>query len=589
MVGPSILALTADGTISDATAIGDFPVADASGALALSATYQFDLSDPGELARYTDLRDRFTGRELQIHGRDVSAGAGAGTPNEVDGTAGYKAVLPVGNGILLPVVQGDAGDAAVLALVERLLGGTGTTTGTGTTPGADDARDGGRRRASADHTPLRHGVRPCARRRRAGVLDRRARSARHHTRQHRRRARGIAGVPAAQRNLSDTEFVTLLYRNGLEREARAGRAEFWVSGLQRRATDRGDVLSDIADSPEGVASALTQGVSQPGTGTTGTGTGTTTPATDRPALGRRPLQARPHLGQPPRSLTERAPPALVRGHDDARHDDRWDGYADRHGHPTDWHSDDHAGHDRDGNGDPGYRWDGHADCDGSAHRTGTGRPTPRPARQERRPREPRRGLTTRGRNPRVLRPGTPGTDGTGTQTATGTQHRHQPERRRPGPARSPRAPSRIRRTRASRPQGADTQPTGETGHRPQAATSRRCEPDTDGQQQATGGQDGDTDGQQQVAGGDNPLSNGDTLPTGTNVSPPPSGDQVTASNNNVDTDITWEQVAQQVIENFEQTGSWFYDGPLPDEQPDFEAIGRQLVEGVRENSDDVFS
>jgi hypothetical protein len=153
VVGPVILALTADGTVSDATAVGNFPVADASGALALSATYQFNLSDPGELVRYTDLRDRFTGRELQIHGRDVPAGAGAGTPNEVDGTAGYKAVLPVGNGILLPVVQGDPGDAAVLALVERLLGGStaqggaagGTTTDAGTTgagPGGEGTAAG---------------------------------------------------------------------------------------------------------------------------------------------------------------------------------------------------------------------------------------------------------------------------------------------------------------------------------------------------------------------------------------------------------------------------------------------------------------
>jgi hypothetical protein len=131
VVGPVILALTADGTISDATAVGNFPVADASGALTLNATYQFNLSDPGELARYTDLRDRFTGRELQIHGLDVSAGAGAGTPNEVDGTAGYKAVLPVADGILLPVVPGDAGDAAVLALVERLLGGSTAQDGAG--------------------------------------------------------------------------------------------------------------------------------------------------------------------------------------------------------------------------------------------------------------------------------------------------------------------------------------------------------------------------------------------------------------------------------------------------------------------------
>jgi hypothetical protein len=224
-------------------------------------------------------------------------------------------------------------------------------------------------------------------------------------------------------NLPIPEFVRLLYRQGLEREAEPEGLNFWTSGLQRNATDRGDVLSDIADSPEGVASALTQGVSQPGTTTPGTTTpGTTTPGTTTPGT------------------TQTAQ-------------------------------------------------DTQQDTDGTD------------------------------------------TDDTGTQTATGAQ------------------------------------PTGE--------------PETDGQQQATGEQDGDTDGQQQAAGGENPLSNGDTLPTDTNVSPQPSGDQVTASNNNVDTDITWEQVAQQVIENFEQTGSWFYDGPLPDDQPDFEAIGQ--------NADDVFS
>jgi len=70
-------------------------------------------------------------------------------------------------------------------------------------------------------------------------------------------------------NLSIPEFVRLLYRQGLEREAEPEGLNFWTSGLQRNATDRGDVLSDIADSPEGVASALTQGVSQPGTGITG--------------------------------------------------------------------------------------------------------------------------------------------------------------------------------------------------------------------------------------------------------------------------------------------------------------------------------
>ncbi len=37
-------------------------------------------------------------RELVIHGLTVPEGAGAGTPGEVDGTAGYKLVLPVASG-----------------------------------------------------------------------------------------------------------------------------------------------------------------------------------------------------------------------------------------------------------------------------------------------------------------------------------------------------------------------------------------------------------------------------------------------------------------------------------------------------------
>ena len=37
-------------------------------------------------------------REIVIHGLTTPAGAGAGTPGEVDGTAGYKLVLPVASG-----------------------------------------------------------------------------------------------------------------------------------------------------------------------------------------------------------------------------------------------------------------------------------------------------------------------------------------------------------------------------------------------------------------------------------------------------------------------------------------------------------
>jgi hypothetical protein len=154
VVGPVILALTEGGAVSDAVAVGDFPAADGSGVLTLDETFAFDLEDPGQLARFEELRDRFTGREVQVHGLEVAAGAGAGTPFEVDGAAGYKATLPVANGILLPVVEGNAADAAVLALAERLLGGAEdeaagavpptTTPGTPppTTPGNGTTEDG---------------------------------------------------------------------------------------------------------------------------------------------------------------------------------------------------------------------------------------------------------------------------------------------------------------------------------------------------------------------------------------------------------------------------------------------------------------
>lgn len=44
-------------------------------------------------------------REIVIHGMSVPAGAGAGTTGEVDGTAGYKVVLPVASGELSQVTS----------------------------------------------------------------------------------------------------------------------------------------------------------------------------------------------------------------------------------------------------------------------------------------------------------------------------------------------------------------------------------------------------------------------------------------------------------------------------------------------------
>ena len=74
--------------------------------------------------------------------------------------------------------------------------------------------------------------------------------------------------------LSDAEFVSLLYRNGLEREADAAGWDFWAGGLQRGAVDRGGVALAVSESAEGLASPT------PGTGQQGTDTGTGTTSID---------------------------------------------------------------------------------------------------------------------------------------------------------------------------------------------------------------------------------------------------------------------------------------------------------------------
>jgi hypothetical protein len=123
VVGPTILALTEDGTISNAKVGLDFPDADASGAFRLSRTYDFDENDPAQAAIFKELTDRLTGREVQVHGLFVPATEGEGTPGEVNGTAGYKTVLPVANGILLPVTPAEAAQdvAALGASLEKVL------------------------------------------------------------------------------------------------------------------------------------------------------------------------------------------------------------------------------------------------------------------------------------------------------------------------------------------------------------------------------------------------------------------------------------------------------------------------------------
>lgn len=61
----------------------------------------YDLTDPrnGEFAKLLD-DVSLNRREIVLHGKSVLGGHGQGTPGEVDGTAGYKIVLPIASGEL---------------------------------------------------------------------------------------------------------------------------------------------------------------------------------------------------------------------------------------------------------------------------------------------------------------------------------------------------------------------------------------------------------------------------------------------------------------------------------------------------------
>lgn len=122
VVGPVILALTEDGTVSNAKVGLNFPDADADGILRLHQTYDFDENDPTQAAAFADLAQRLTGREVQLHGLTLPATEGEGTPGEVNGTAGFKDELPVANGILLPVTDArPVQDVVALASTLELL------------------------------------------------------------------------------------------------------------------------------------------------------------------------------------------------------------------------------------------------------------------------------------------------------------------------------------------------------------------------------------------------------------------------------------------------------------------------------------
>jgi hypothetical protein len=120
VVGPVLLALTTDGSVSNAKLGVPFPEADADGKLVLRETYDFDENDPAQAALFQEFLDRLAGREVQLHGLTLPATVGEGTAGEVNGTAGYKDPLPVANGILLPVLEDLPGSQDLAALGRSL-------------------------------------------------------------------------------------------------------------------------------------------------------------------------------------------------------------------------------------------------------------------------------------------------------------------------------------------------------------------------------------------------------------------------------------------------------------------------------------
>jgi hypothetical protein len=82
-----------------------FPTADADGKLRYTETFRFDRSDPDQRMVFEDITP-LENKEIVLHGLTVQGGSGDGTMGEVDGSGGYKAVLPVASGELREVDYG---------------------------------------------------------------------------------------------------------------------------------------------------------------------------------------------------------------------------------------------------------------------------------------------------------------------------------------------------------------------------------------------------------------------------------------------------------------------------------------------------
>ena len=77
----------------------EFPTVGDDGVLDYQQTFRFDADDPNAQAIFDSIK-MLEAKEIVLHGLSVAEGQGEGTDMEVDGTAGYKLVLPVAAGEL---------------------------------------------------------------------------------------------------------------------------------------------------------------------------------------------------------------------------------------------------------------------------------------------------------------------------------------------------------------------------------------------------------------------------------------------------------------------------------------------------------
>ena len=101
----------------DHTGEAMFPTADENGVLRYTETFRFDRSDQNAQAIFDGITP-LEAKEIVLHGLSTTAQQGEGTEGEINGTAGYKAVLPVASGELHEVGFG----GLLSALIHSHLG-----------------------------------------------------------------------------------------------------------------------------------------------------------------------------------------------------------------------------------------------------------------------------------------------------------------------------------------------------------------------------------------------------------------------------------------------------------------------------------